>query len=315
MKNRFYYRVTSFTVLSMLFVVTNLSSAYADNSIPVGLTDEDPLVRIVALQEVGRNNIKSAEGQIAKMAKEDSFAGVREAACIALHDINAVWQVDLLSDIAANDVEPSVRKAAAAAVSAFQRDLMRDTKLQSAPYDHNKLDKQKVEPSKPTEETRHFGIGIGVMGGYGVIALNLRGRIPTGIRYLPWVGIEAGGGWTPRQLYTVTAGPVDRIDAEEKNKLFSGAGALLLYPHRQHYAVVRGGYDIGRGGYALFGYGLEMLNPNGFVSWGVEAGILYQPIIDEKIKRVNTCDETNSCTSETWPVAPYVRFSVHFYPI
>ncbi len=287
----------------------------AEETIPPGLTDADPMVRLIAVQEVGRKAIHSAEDTVAKLAKEDPFAGVREAACKALQDLKAVWQVDLLSDIAASDTEPAVRNAAATAVTVLKRDLDRDTALNPTPNDDEYYRKPTMSLGNHPPETRKLAVGIGVMGGYGVVNATLRGRIPTGIKYMPWIGIEAGAGWTPPPLYVITAGPVDKIDSADKWKIISGAGALLLYPHRMHYAAIRGGFDIGRGGYAMFGYGFEMLNDEGFISWGIELGVLVQPVIDKRIDRLTTCDEHDSCNQETWPAIPYARFSIHFYPI
>jgi hypothetical protein len=303
-------------MLMCLYIIAFVSPVSAEDELPpAGLGDADPMVRLLAVQEVGRKNIRSAEDQIARMAKEDPFAGVREAACKALQDLKAAWQVDLLSDIAANDVDISVRNAAATAVQVLKRDLEHDTALHPSPDDAIYYRQPTMSLDTKEPETRHLAIGIGIMGGYGVASATFRGRIGTGIKYLPWIGIEIGGGWTPPQLYVVTAGPVDKIDSDDRWKIVSVAGALLLYPHRMHYAAIRGGFDIGRGGYAMLGYGFEMLNDEGFISWGVEVGIIIQPVIDTKIKRLTTCDENNSCDAETWPAAPFVRFSIHFYPI
>lgn len=311
MQHHFLGKAAAVSVFQMLIAL----SAGAQEAIPPGLTDADPMVRLIAVQEVGRKNIREAEETIAKMAKEDPFAGVREAACTTLQNLKAAWQVDLLSEIAANDTDIAVRNAAATAVTVLQRDLDRDTALNPTPNDAEYYRQPTMSLNNHPLETRKLAIGIGVMGGYGLVAATLRGRIPTGIKYLPSIGIEVGAGWTPPQLYIITAGPVDDIDGEDRWKIISAAGALLLYPHRMHYAVVRGGFDIGRGGYAVLGYGLEMLNDEGFISWGIELGILIQPVIDQRIKQLTTCDENNTCDQETWPAIPYARFSLHFYPI
>lgn len=172
----------------------------------------------------------------------------------------------------------------------------------------------------PTEEqpsTRNFGIGIGSMGGYGIAAINLRGKIPTGTDGLPWVGLELGGGWTPPGGYQLTAGPVGSVN-DEKNKwrIVSGAAAVLLHFHRMHYLPVRAGFDIGRSVYFLLGYGFEHLNLEGFFSWGVEVGILYQPFLKQNIGNLVQCRADIECASkEMWPVIPYVRFSLHFYVV
>jgi hypothetical protein len=310
-------RPVAAAILSFVFfAVVGAMPTLSQEALPPGLTDPDPLVRLIAVQEAGRKNIRDAEEQVAKMAKNDPFAGVREAACTALQDLKATWQLDLLSDIAANDSDPAVRNAAATAVSTLRRDLDRDTALNPTPDDKEYYrEPALLSVGEEQPETRVFGIGLGIMGGYGVIGASLRGKIPTGIKYLPWIGIEAGTGWTPPALYVVTAGPVDTIDSDDKWQIISGGGAVLLYPHRMHYAAVRGGFDIGRGGYIIVGYGFEMLNEEGFLSWGVEAGVLVQPAIDDRIDRLTTCDEKGSCDAETWPAIPVVRFSLHFYPI
>ena len=314
MQNRSCCALSAVMTVIAVWTVTGIPSAWADD-LPPGLSDADPMVRLLAVQEVGRNNIRAAEDKVAEMAKNDPFAGVREAACTALMNMKAAWQVDLLADIAANDNDISVRNAAATAVSVLRKDLERDKALNPTPNDAEYYRQPSMSLQQKESETRKLAIGLGVMGGYGVVSVSLRGRIPTGIKYLPWIGIEAGAGWTPPQLYVITSGPVDKVDSDDKWKIFSGAGALLLYPHRLHYAALRGGFDIGRGGYAVIGYGFEMLNDEGFISWGVEVGILIQPALDNRIKRLNTCDETNSCDAERWPAIPYIRFSLHFYPV
>jgi hypothetical protein len=66
--------------------------------------------------------------------------------------------------------------------------------------------------------------------------------------------------------------------------------------------------------YGILGYGFEFLNQEGFFSWGVEAGITYQPMIHKRIDNLVDCSEGDSCSkSELWPVIPFVRFSLHFY--
>ena len=305
-------------VISMaVFWVLHFGSlTAAGNELPPGLSDTDPMVRLVSIQEVGRNKISAAEDEVARMAKEDTFAGVREAACKALQDLGAVWHIDHLKEIAATDPEISVRNAAATAVSVLQKKLERDTALPetAAHDDRYRMPKMSLDNKPP--ETRHLAVGLGIMGGYGFAAAHLRGRIATGLRYLPWIGIEAGGGWTPPPLYIVTAGPVDTINGDDKWKIISAAGGVLLYPHRMHYGTVRGGFDVGRGGYVVLGYGLEVLNDEGFFSWEVEAGILIQPMVEDMVDNISECSEDEpDCNGEMWPVIPYVRFSIHFYPI
>jgi hypothetical protein len=303
------------TILAFVCLLTAGIKAPAED-LPPGLTDSDPMVRLVAVQEVGRNKIRNAEDVVAKMAKEDTFAGVREAACKALQDFGAVWQIDHLSEIAANDPEVSVRNAAATAIQALERQLKNDTSLPRTAEEDERYRMPTMSLDDKEPKTRLLAVGIGIMGGYGFAAAHLRGRIPTGFKYLPWIGIEAGAGWTPPALYVVTAGPVGDVNGDDKWKIISGAGGVLLYPHRMHYATVRGGFDIGRGGYALIGYGLEVLNDEGFVSWGVEAGIVIQPAIENMVDNISVCSEGDpDCHGDLWPVIPYTRFSIHFYPL
>ena len=313
-KRRIFRILPFLSLLSMSLFLTSAAGVAED--LPPGLTDSDPMVRLVTVQEIGRNKIRSAEDAVAKMAEEDPFAGVREAACKTLQDLGAVWQIDHLKEIAATDPEIAVRNAAASAIIVLQRDLKKDTTLPQTAAEDNRYRMPSMTLNDKGPETRHLAVGLGIMGGYGFIALDLRGRIATGAKYLPWVGIEAGGGWTPPALYIVTAGPVGDINGDDKWKIISGAGGVLLYPHRMHYAAIRGGFDIGRGGYAVVGYGLEVLNDEGFISWGVEAGIVIQPAIENMIDNVSVCSRDEpDCHGDLWPVIPYVRFSLRFYPI
>lgn len=289
--------VIAVTVMSAV-PITGLSK-----NLPPGLTDLDPMVRLLAVQEVERTGMTEAIPMLAIMADEDAFDAVREAACKALETLEATDRIELLSDIAANDSSASVRAAAAEAVRGLGGLLLEDE-------DYKKPSVKALEPRK---ETRHFAVGIGTMGGLGVISLNLRGRFATGSNGLPFIAVEVGGGWTPPPMYIVTMGPMDNVDNEDNRMLlFTGSAALLLYPGRIHYAAFRGGFDIGRGPYGVLAYGLEMLNDEGFFSWGVEAGILIQPAVASWIDKI--C-EGETCGEDLWPVIPCVRFSLQFYPL
>jgi hypothetical protein len=281
-----------------------LPGIVAAENLPPGLSDLDPMVRLLAVQEAERTGNKLAIPKLATLAEEDTYDSVREAACKALETLKATDRIELLSEIAANDSSANVRAAAAEAVKGLGGLLLDDEDYK----------KPSVQTFKPKKETRHLAVGLGVMGGYGVIAVNLRGRFATGWSGLPWIGVELGGGWTPPALYIITAGPVESVNNDDLRMLiFSGAGALLLYPGRLHYAALRGGFDIGRGAYGVLAYGFEMLNDEGFFSWGVEAGILIQPAIKKWVE--NLCDEGDACTENLWPVIPCVRFSLQFYPL
>jgi hypothetical protein len=291
-------------VFAAALILAVLQPGYgAAEELPPGLSDTDPMVRLLAVQEVERTTLKAAIPKLAVMAKEDTFDAVREAACKALGTLGATDRIELLSEIAANDSNANVRASAAEAVRGLGGMLLDDRRSQ----------KTSMEPLRPEKETRRFAAGIGTMGGYGMISLDLRGRFATGWSALPWIGIEVGGGWTPPGAYLVTAGPLENADNDDYRMLiFSAAGAVLLYPGRIHYAALRGGFDVGRGGYGVIAYGLEMLDDKGFFSWGVEGGILIQPGISNWIDRICEGDE---CAEDLWPVIPCVRFSVQIYPL
>ncbi len=292
-----------FVFTASLLIAVLLPVSGIAEGLPPGLSDMDPMVRLLAVQEVEKTGLVSAVPRIAEMAKEDTFDAVREAACKALQTLKATGRIELLSEIAANDSNANVRAAAAEAVKGLGGLLLED----------DNQEKSAVRVFRPKRDVRHLAIGLGSMGGFGIVALDLRGRIPTGISILPWIGIEIGGGWTPPSLYVVTAGPVDNTSNDDHRlQLFNAIGGVLLYPAKMHYAAVRGGFDIARGGYGVLAYGLEVLTRNGLFSWGVEAGILIQPAIKKYID--NLC-EGEVCDEELWPVIPCVRFSVQLYPV
>ncbi|MCP4606230.1 MAG: HEAT repeat domain-containing protein [Proteobacteria bacterium] len=296
--------------------------ALAQMQLPAGLSDPDPLVRQKTIENAGRTKFTMTEGKIAAMAQTDLIVNVRKAACLALADMGAVSRIGLLKNIAENDPDPGVRAAASEArQSLLGKSGSTDQKPDKTSEDVEKEYDKYRQPSLSLDEkeptTRYLAIGFGSMGGYGIAAMDVRGRIPTKAAGLPWIGIELGGGWTPPGGYQLTAGPVGDVN-HDKNKwrIISAAGSVLFYFYRMHYIPLRVGWDIGRGVYTMLGYGFEYLNVEGFFSWGVEAGILYQPVIKKKIDKLVVCDEDNSCTrTEFWPVIPYVRFSLHFYPM
>ncbi len=299
--------------------------------LPAGLASQDPMVRIQTIRDIGKTKLKMAEGKVAAMAQTDPHAGVREAACLALADLQAMSKIQVLEVVAANDPNAGVRAAASKALRTLRGEpAPTGQPLAAAPgggdpadpeaemeRDKYKAPTLSIEESAKAPQTRHIAIGFGTMGGYGIAALDVRGRIPTGAAGLPWVGVELGGGWTPPTGYQITAGPVGNVNHDPNRwRIISAGGSVLLYFHRMHYVPVRTGWDIGRGMYAILGYGFEHLNVEGFFSWGVEVGILYQPVIEKKLDKIVVCDGDSDCETEKeelWPVIPFVRFSLHFY--
>ncbi len=301
--------------------------------IPAGLFDQDPMVRLLAVEKVEKGKMLLAVNKLASMIVSDPFTEVRQAACRALATLGATSQIGALKGVAANDSSAVVRAAAAEAVRKLESRPQYGTMTRSElltpspgrqvvpPGEGDELDNYR-KPELATGEgdliTRKFALGLGTMGGYGLAAIDARFRIHTGAEGLPYVGIELGGGWSPPAVYPVISGPIGDISNEDnKWKIISGGAAVLLYLHRLHYIAARGGIDIGQGPYAILGYGFEQLNVEGFFSWGVEVGILYHPVIVDWVDNLVDCNDPDSnCTSdELWPVIPYVRFSLHFYLI
>jgi hypothetical protein len=301
------------------------------SQIPAGLFDQDPMVRLLAVQKGEKERTLQAENKLASMVQSDPFPEVRRAACQTLATLGAMAQMGVLKTVAANDSSSVVRSAAANAVTSLESRPKYTTKSallaasepgagdggQGTPGDgKDKYKKPELTMDDEGLHTRHFGFGLGTMGGYGVAALDARFRIATPSQYLPWIGIEVGGGWTPPDIYAVIAGPVgDVTNDDNKWKIISGAAAVLFYLHRLHYIPLRGGVDMGQGPYAMLGYGFEQLNPEGFFSWGVEVGILIHPVIEDWRDNLVDCDNGDgSCNDvDLWPVIPYVRFVLHFY--
>jgi len=292
--------------------------------LPDGLFDGDRLVRIAAIEQVEREKNLGAAGKLADLARHDAFSDVRAAACRALGAIGAADQLELLVYLQTYDANADVRAAAGRAVRALTGEPERP--IFPAPADPDSEGKDgeigddgfpmpsllstEIEPT-----TRHLAFGLGTMGGFGIAAFDVRGRIATGSAALPWVGLEIGGGWTPPNGYQIVSGmTADITDDDVRWKLISGAASVLLYFHRWHYVPIRGGFDIGQGPYAILGYGFEHLNEEGFFSWGVEIGLLYHPVVEDWIGNVTDCSG-DACASAAWPVIPFVRFSLHFYPV
>ena len=311
-----------FLVAMVLLAVTE---SLANDPLPAGLYSQDSELRLLAVQQVESRRLKEAEPKLVSMINTDPYAEVRAAACQALGVIGATNRIEFLRSVAVSDLSADVRAAAFEAVRMLEGSIgaVEEPKEPTVPPEQPEKpsDEKHKQPSLSLDEnepvTKYFAFGIGSMGGYGIAALTLRGRIPTGLPGLPWIGVEAGAGWTPPGGYALTAGPVDEINNEDyKWKIITGAGGVLFFLHRLHYIAVRGGFDIGRSGFGLVGYGFEHLNQEGFFSWGVEAGIVIQPGIDGSIDNLVVCDPGSECsTDDLWPVVPYVRFSLHFYLI
>lgn len=310
------------TVGIAAFVSVAVSAQEPVKRLPPALFDEDPVVRVEAIGMVEEEKEVAAVGKLASMARDDPFAEVREAACRALGALGALDQLALLDFLAVNDANAAVRTEALKASKILRGVPIEDdtapiVRVEEATADPvepvEDEDHKKPQLREKTEEvfTRHFAIGLGTMGGYGIAALNLRGRIPTGSSGLPWVGLEIGGGWSPPSGYAVISGLRDPVtDDAIRWRIISGGGGVLLFFHRSHYMPIRAGFDIGQGPYVLLGYGFEVLNEEGFFGWGGELGILYHPVMKDWVGKLVDGDPDNT---EFWPVVPFARFVLHFY--
>jgi hypothetical protein len=291
------------------------------------LFDQDRIVRLASVEQVERENNRRALGKLADLARNDAFADVRAAACRALGALGAREQLELLVYLSAYDANADVRAAAARAVRRLSGEpepapagpiFEQDPEAAPAPAEgasgeSGAFPMPSLLNEEPEVDTRHFAFGFGSMGGFGIAAFDVRGRIATGADALPWVGFEIGGGWTPPRVYPIVSGLTeDLVEDDIRWKLISGAAGLLLYFHRWHYVPLRGGFDPGQGPYAILGYGFEHLNDEGFFSWGIEIGLLYHPVVKDWIGNVTDC-QGDACADAAWPVIPYVRFSLHFY--
>jgi hypothetical protein len=294
--------------------------------LPEGLFAAEPAARIAAVGEVEAKAIAAAVDKLAAMARTDTVAEVREAACRALGALEATAHADLLQFLEANDPNDAVRAAAAKALRQLRKEpeplagpFLPDAPAADAPAATDDAYKapEIVKPKEEEIQTLHFAFGFGSMGGYGLAAIDARGRIPVPAKYLPWIGIELGGGWTPPQVYVLVSGLIDPVTEDAKRwKLISGGAAILFYLHRNHYIPLRGGFDMGQGPYGQLGYGFEMLNDEGFFSWGLELGLLIHPAaVTFARKIVDPGDRSDGADPKIWVVAPFARFVLHFYLI
>jgi len=295
--------------------------------LPEGLFSQESTARVAAIAEVEAQRNANAVDKLAAMARSDTVAEVREAACRALGTLAATSQLELLKWVAQGDANDAVRAAAEKAMRQIRGEPEPQAKPflagdeaapePTAPVDDSHKAPELVKPKEEQIQTLHFAFGFGSMGGYGLAAINARGRIPTPAKYLPWVGIELGGGWSPPQVYVIVSGLTDPVTDEDRRwKLISGGGAILFYLHRNHYIPLRAGFDMGQGPYGQIGYGFEMLNNEGFFSWGLEVG-LHVHFASESFARdiVDPEDYSDGDKPKIWPVAPFARFVLHFYLI
>ena len=295
--------------------------------LPEGLFSDQPTVRVAAIAEVESARNADAVDKLASMVRSDPVAGVREAACRALGTLKATAHLELLKYVATGDANDGVRAAAEKAVRQIRGEpepvakpfLPEETAEGSSGVvvDDAHKPPELVKPKEEQIQTLHFAFGFGSMGGYGLAAINARGRIPVPAKYLPWIGIELGGGWTPPQVYVIVSGLMDPLTDEDRRwKLISGGAAILFYLHRNHYIPLRAGFDMGQGPYGQIGYGFEMLNKEGFFSWGLEIG-LHVHFASESFAReiVDVEDYSDGNKPMIWPVAPFARFVLHFYLI
>ncbi len=308
------------------FVTVSFFAHAADSTpkrLPDGLFDSDPAIRVTAIAEVEATSLASAKGKLASMARDDSSAEVREAACRALGTLHAQDNLDLLDHLGTYDANAGVRAQAekAARMIRGEPEPVENKPILEAAAEgedtgnemesDNGYKKPKIMEEKTDPQTRHFALGFGTMGGYGIAALDVRGRIPTGAPGLPWIGLEAGVGWTPPTGFPIISGYTDDMtDSDTRWKIISPGGAVLLYLHRNHYIPLRAGWNVGQGPFFMLGYGFEILNEEGFFSWGGELGILYHPVVEDWIGKVAKKGTENP---DVWPVVPFVRLVLHFY--
>ncbi len=308
------------------FVTVSFPAHAADPTsgrLPDGLFDSDPAIRVTAIAQVEAEKLASAKGKLASMARDDSSSEVREAACRALGTLQTQDQLDLLDHLGKYDANAGVRAQAqkAARMIRGEPEPTQDKPILGTALEGEDTGNE-VESDdgfkKPTImndeielKTRHIALGFGTMGGYGIAALDVRGRIPTGAPGLPWVGLEAGVGWTPPTGFPIISGYTDDMtDSDTRWKIISPGGAVLLYLHRNHYIPLRSGWNVGQGPFFMLGYGFELLNEEGFFSWGGELGILYHPVVEDWIDNVAKKGTENP---NVWPVVPFVRLVLHFY--
>jgi len=314
-------------VVSIGASMASSASAQA-KPLPEGLFSDQPPARVAAIAEVESGRNEGAVDKLASMVRSDAVAEVREAACRALGTLKAAAHLELLRWVATGDANDAVRAAAEKAIRQIRgepepeegKPFLAPGEVAPAPgepIDDSHKAPELVKPKEEEVQTLHFAFGFGSMGGYGLAAIDARGRIPTPAKYLPWIGIELGGGWTPPQVYVVVSGLMDPVTEDDQRwKLISGGAAILFYLHRNHYIPLRAGFDMGQGPYGQIGYGFEMLNKEGFFSWGLEIG-LHVHFASESFAReiVDVEDYSDGNKPMIWPVAPFARFVLHFYLI
>ncbi|MCU0663310.1 MAG: HEAT repeat domain-containing protein [Myxococcota bacterium] len=302
-------------------------------ALPEGLFSADSAQRVAAISDVEATRNTAAQAKLVSMVREDSHAEVREAACRALGALDAQSELPLLLSVALGDPNAAVRAAAAKAARLLRGEQEptagkalvptatsagEDAAI-GAPSAQGEFKQPTLLANAEAEVTRRFAVGFGSMGGYGLLALDLRLRLSTTSELLPWVGIELGGGWTPPEAFQLIAGRMDDTRDEDNlgTKTFSYGAAALLYVHREHYVPIRFGFNLVEGPFGALGYGYEALNPEGFFSWGFEVGINIHPGMHNFVDTIVDCEpESARCgKDDLWPVVPYVRLSLHFYPL
>jgi hypothetical protein len=312
-------------VVLVVVSIAFFASAQA-KPLPEGLFSDEPPARVAAIAEVESGRNADAVDKLASMVRSDAVAEVREAACRALGTLQATAHLELLRWVATGDANDAVRAAAEKAIRQIRGEPEPEGKPflaqgetapeTSAPVDDSHKAPELVKPKEEEVQTLHFAFGFGSMGGYGLAAIDARGRIPTPAKYLPWIGIEIGGGWTPPQVYAMVSGLIDPVTEDDRRwKLISGGAAILFYLHRNHYIPLRGGFDMGQGPYIQLGYGFEMLNKEGFFSWGLEVGLHVHPAAEKFARDIVDPEDRDNGDAEIWVVAPFVRFVLHFYLI
>jgi len=312
-------------VVSITTAIASFASAQA-KPLPEGLFSDQPTVRVAAIAEVESGRDEDAVDKLAAMVRSDPIAGVREAACRALGTLKATAHLELLQFVATGDANDAVRAAAGKAL----RQIRGEPEPEAKPFlppepgaapppevvDDSHKAPELVKPKEEEIQTLHFAFGFGSMGGYGLAAINVRGRIPVPAKYLPWIGLELGGGWTPPQVYAMVSGLIDPVTEDDSRwKLISGGAAILFYLHRNHYIPLRCGFDPGQGVYGQIGYGFEMLNTEGFFSWGLEIGLHIHPSAVKFAREIVDPEDRDNGDPEIWVVAPFARFVLHFYLI
>lgn len=324
-------------VLAAVFALATMCGAFVaaaqSTALPEGLFSDDPAVRVAAISDVETTKNMAAVAKLVSLVREDSHAEVREAACRVLGVLDAQSELPLLMSVALGDPNAGVRAAASKAVRMLRGEpepessgtLVPSSEADSgepvalgAPIGEPEYKIPTLLANLDPMVTRKFAVGFGSMGGYGLAALDLRLRLPTTSELLPWIGIELGGGWTPPAAFQLIAGRMDDV-RDEKNlgtKTFSYGAAALLYVHREHYVPIRFGFNLVEGPYGALGYGYEALNLEGFFSWGFEVGMNIHPGMSHFVDSIVDCTGDAHCgKDDLWPVVPYVRLSLHFYPV